>query len=92
MRLVTLSLLPVPFALAVPTVTVLNGTYEGYHLQAQNQDVFLGMPYAQPPVDGLRFREPQSLNSTWTGTRRATEYGSVVCCRYDRRFYYLADG
>lgn len=63
---------------AGPTVDVLNGTYAGYHLPATDQDVFLGMPYAQPPVDYLRFKGPQSLNSTWNGTRTATEYSSVV--------------
>jgi carboxylesterase type B len=36
---------------------------------------FLGMPYAQPPVGDLRYRIPQSLNSTWAGTRSAAAYG-----------------
>lgn len=40
-----------------PTVNVLNGTYVGYHLPQVDQDVFLGMPYTQPPLGHLRFRE-----------------------------------
>lgn len=32
------------------------------------------MPFAQPPLGDLRLRQPQSLNSTWTGTRNATVY------------------
>ncbi|PWY79699.1 carboxylesterase [Aspergillus heteromorphus CBS 117.55] len=32
------------------------------------------MPYAQPPTGSLRFRPPQSLNTTWNGTRPATGY------------------
>ncbi|KAH8658301.1 Alpha/Beta hydrolase protein [Xylariales sp. PMI_506] len=69
-------------ALAGPTVTVLNGTYQGYHLTEKNQDVFLGMPYAQPPVGPMRFRSPQSLNTSWTATKTATDYGSV-CMQYN---------
>ncbi|KAM0545995.1 hypothetical protein ACHAPJ_011107 [Fusarium lateritium] len=62
----------------VPTVTVRNGTYTGVHLSESNQDYFVGMPYAQPPVQGrLRFSPPASLNSTWTGSRDATKFGNV---------------
>ncbi|KAL4940834.1 Alpha/Beta hydrolase protein [Aspergillus oleicola] len=64
-----------------PQVEVLNGTYEGYHLPIQKQDVFLGMPYAQRPVETLRFQGPQSLNTTWPGVRPAKEYGDV-CMQY----------
>lgn len=63
---------------AGPTADVLNGTYAGYSLPAADQDVFLGIPYAQPPVGSLRFKAPQSLNATWNGTRTANSYSSVV--------------
>jgi carboxylesterase type B len=75
-----LLLLLVSLALAGPIATVLNGTYEGYHLSPQNQDIFLGIPYARPPVGNLRFRGPQSLNTTWVGTKNVTQYGPVVSC------------
>ncbi|KAI4703027.1 hypothetical protein J4E81_001904 [Alternaria sp. BMP 2799] len=58
-----------------PTVTVLNGTYEGVHLPSFNQDIFLGIPYAQDTGGQNRFRIPQSLNTTWNGTRPAKSYG-----------------
>jgi len=32
-----------------------------------NQDFFLGVPYAQPPLGDLRFRIPQSINATFDG-------------------------
>ncbi|KAI8937836.1 hypothetical protein NX059_005529 [Plenodomus lindquistii] len=60
---------------AEPTVTVKNGTYEGVYLPSFNQDVFLGIPYAQDTGGLNRFRVPQSLNTTWNGTRAAKQYG-----------------
>ena len=48
-----------------PTVTVKNETISGRHSTTYNTDEFLGIPYAQPPVDQLRFRVPQSLNTTF---------------------------
>lgn len=64
-----------------PTVQVKNGTYEGVYNQGYNQDFFLGMPFAQPPVGDLRFRNPQSLNATSTESRNATQY-SLACYGY----------
>ncbi|KAI0477082.1 Alpha/Beta hydrolase protein [Xylariaceae sp. FL0804] len=56
------------------TVKVKNGTVQGSHLSTYNQDVFLGVPFAQPPVGELRFRNPQSLNTSFNATYQATEY------------------
>ncbi|ORY59273.1 lipase [Pseudomassariella vexata] len=61
----------------------LNGTYTGAHLPVWSQDVFLGMPYAQPPLGDLRFRRPQSINTSFAseGVRNATSYG-YSCMQY----------
>ncbi|RLN53789.1 hypothetical protein BBJ29_004502 [Phytophthora kernoviae] len=64
-----------------PTVTVKNGSYYGAYQSNYNQDFFLGMPYAQPPVGDLRFRNPEPLNSTWSEAKNATEY-SPECYGY----------
>lgn len=64
-----------------PTVTLRNGSYFGIHLENYGQDIFLGIPYAQPPVGDLRLRIPASLNTSWTGVRNATEY-SPACFGY----------
>ncbi|KAK1999026.1 carboxylesterase [Colletotrichum falcatum] len=56
---------------AAPVVHVKNGSYLGIHNTDFNQDYFLGMPYAKTPV---RFRIPESLDTTWNDTRPATQY------------------
>lgn len=71
---------------AEPTVTVLNGTYEGLYLPSYDQDVFLGIPYAQDTGGQNRFRIPQALNSTWNGTRNAQQYGHTCPDPTDAEF------
>lgn len=73
-----------------PLVTVLNGTYRGVFSQQYTQDYFLGMPYSQPPVDDLRLRAAQSLNTSWTGIKNATEYGPE-CYGYGRDTWSLGN-
>ncbi|XP_058803727.1 esterase FE4-like isoform X2 [Phymastichus coffea] len=43
---------------------------EGYSYCA-----FLGIPYAKPPIDNLRFKDPEAIDN-WTGIKSATEYGN----------------
>ena len=70
-----------------PTANTLNGTFIGGHNETWNQDYFLGLPYAQPPVGNLRFRPALSLNESFE-TRDAKEYGAscmqgkVSCPRF----------
>lgn len=65
----------------IPTAYVLNGTYTGIHSPEYNQDFFLGIPYAQPPVGELRFRQAQPLNDSWPDSKNATSY-SLECIGY----------
>ncbi|MFT3803799.1 MAG: carboxylesterase/lipase family protein [Burkholderiaceae bacterium] len=46
-------------------------------LQDRGVQVFRGVPYAQPPTQGLRFRPPQPPQP-WTGVRDAREFGPVA--------------
>ena len=55
-----------------PTVQLTTGTLQGTHAPQQGA-IFRGIPYAQPPVGPLRWREPQPP-SRWTGTREATRF------------------
>lgn len=69
---------------STPTATVQNGTISGLHSGTHLQDFFLGIPYAQPPIHDLRFRNPQSLNVTFDRTFEAIEY-SPSCVGYGVR-------
>ncbi|KAJ6010777.1 carboxylesterase family protein-like protein [Penicillium sp. IBT 35674x] len=59
---------------AAPVVRVKNGSYFGTYSETYNEDIFLGIPFAHPPLQDLRYRNPVSLNETWTGQRPATNY------------------
>ncbi|KAF4450790.1 hypothetical protein F53441_6122 [Fusarium austroafricanum] len=56
-----------------PTVRVKNGTLEGKYVAGLDQELFLGVPFAQPPVGQLRLQNPQSLNSTFK-VKKVTKY------------------
>jgi hypothetical protein len=62
-----------------PTARVKNGTLLGLHSDAYDQDFFLGIPYAQPPVGNLRYRAPASLNQSWYDAKPATQNSAEVC-------------
>ncbi|KAK8019136.1 hypothetical protein PG990_004274 [Apiospora arundinis] len=68
-----------------PRAQTINGTYEGLHLPDWDQDAFLGMPFAQPPIGPLRWRWPQSINASFAGVRNATAYGHS-CMQYGSSF------
>ncbi|KAL4926378.1 carboxylesterase/lipase family protein [Aspergillus undulatus] len=70
-----------PSSVAAPTADVRNGTYVGARNTNFNQDLFLGIPFAQQPVGNLRFALPQSLNETWDEAREAKAY-SDICVGY----------
>jgi carboxylesterase type B len=78
------------FTFATPTAKTLNGTYEGIFLPEWDQDAFLGIPYAQPPVGDLRFRWPQSINTSFEGVGHASQYGAS-CMQYGTDFNLSED-
>jgi len=63
------------FAQPGPTVNVTGGAVRGY--LAAPGAVFKAIPFAEPPVGALRWREPQPVKP-WRGVRDATRY-SAAC-------------
>lgn len=78
------------FAQTSPTVTVKNGTLQGYRSTNWDQDFFLGVPFASPPVGELRFRWPQPYASKFDGVRDATQYG-YSCYQHGSNFNLSED-
>ena len=55
-----------------PVVKIANGTLEGTNESGIR--TFKGIPFAQPPVGQLRWREPQPVKN-WQGVRKADKFG-----------------
>lgn len=53
-------------------VKIKDGVLEG--INASGIKIFMGVPFAQPPVGNLRWREPQPLKP-WGGIRKADHFG-----------------
>jgi carboxylesterase type B len=73
-----------------PLVATVNGTYRGAQLASWNQDAFLGVPFAQPPVKDLRWRWPQSLNESFSEVRDANQQG-YSCMQFRGNFNMSED-
>src|SRR5580700_9087366 len=80
------SLYPVVFRIAIGFAAVLgtltaadrvktaNGTIETTVPPSSGVRSFKGIPFGQPPVGALRWREPQPVKN-WTGVRNADQFG-----------------
>ncbi|CAD5223852.1 unnamed protein product [Bursaphelenchus okinawaensis] len=76
-RLICISLLCL-YTTASPVVETKVGTIEGFEhkvINGQSVDIFLGIPYAKPPVGELRFERPQP-HEPFTHTLRAKKYSA----------------
>lgn len=58
-------------------VTIDSGTLAGAHFgPAPDEAMFLGIPFAAPPIGERRWKPPQPLEK-WQGTRKANSYGAA---------------
>jgi para-nitrobenzyl esterase len=60
---------------AAPRVEIASGRLEGR--RSDGVDVFLGVPYAQPPIGARRFRAPEPA-APWSGVRAADAFGGAA--------------
>lgn len=67
-----------------PTVKTVNGTVQGAKCPLNDVNLFLGIPYAQPPVGDLRFAPPQSYNQSFDN-RQATQQ-PPACSQFNVAF------
>src|SRR5690242_10614928 len=70
----TLMLLAVAICSAADQVRTQSGVVEGGRT-VDGVRAFKGIPFAAPPVGNLRWRPPQAAQS-WTGVRKATQFGA----------------
>ena len=56
---------------SLPTARISNGTVRGRYLAGFDQDLFLGIPFANAP----RLAKPTPLNDSWTAPFDASSYG-----------------
>jgi len=61
-------------ALAADRVTTANGILESTSTPKDGVRTFKSIPFAQPPVGDLRWREPQPVKN-WPGARNADQFG-----------------
>ena len=71
-----------PAAESGPIVSIGTGQLRG-SLTAEGVAVFKNIPFAQPPVGDLRWREPLPAKA-WTGVRDATAFGPM-CNQNDNK-------
>ena len=57
----------------LPSVKTANGVLQGTQLSGIS--MFKGVPYAQPPVGDLRWKEPQPVKN-WEGVRKADHFAA----------------
>mmetsp|Transcript_64650 Transcript_64650/g.116332 ORF Transcript_64650/g.116332 Transcript_64650/m.116332 type:complete len:100 (+) Transcript_64650:51-350(+) len=69
----------VPEGVPGPIVQTANGPVQGV-LRGGSVATWWGIPYAEPPLEDLRFRSPEPLRSgNWTEPLQATTLFQVAC-------------
>ncbi|CAN8096709.1 unnamed protein product [Discula destructiva] len=71
-------------AQSAPTVNLRNGVLQGAKCPTTNVNSFLGIPYAQPPVDTLRFAPPLPYNQTFASMDATSP--SAACIQFNDGF------
>jgi para-nitrobenzyl esterase len=80
-------------ASAADRVNIANGVIEATAAPSSGVRSFKGIPFAQPPVGELRWREPQRPKN-WTGVRNADKFGPRCMQRTspDSDYWFRSNG
>lgn len=79
------------FALRAESAPIVDTSYGRLEGKVEGTlNVFLGVPYAAPPVGDLRWRSPAPLKH-WSGTRQATAFGPA-CFHPKPRYSSIYEG
>ena len=73
LSVLTVQLAHVAVAQTAPQAKTVNGVVEGV-TEPSGIRAFKGIPFGQPPVGELRWKEPQPVKN-WQGVRKATKFG-----------------
>lgn len=80
-----------------PILTIESGLIQGVETATEGVVVYKGIPYAAPPVDDLRWREPQPPEP-WSGVKTADTFGPAavqadqpVGSFYQKEFFWMGD-
>jgi para-nitrobenzyl esterase len=72
-------------------VKIANGMLESNAPPKNGVRTFKGIPFAQPPVGNLRWREPQPVKN-WTGVRNADQFGPRCMQRSGGDYWFRSSG
>jgi para-nitrobenzyl esterase len=80
-------------AFGADRVKIANGLIESTEPPRDGVRSFKGVPFAQPPVGDLRWREPQPVKN-WSGVRRADTFGPTCMQRLSPNadYWFRGDG
>jgi para-nitrobenzyl esterase len=78
-------------AFAADQVKIVNGIIESTAPPKDGVRNFKGIPFAQPPVGDLRWREPQPVKN-WTGVRSADQFGPRCMQRSGGDYWFRSNG
>ena len=73
----------------LPIVKTKDGKLQG--IVSSGIEIFKGIPFAQPPVGDLRWKEPQPVRN-WKGVRNADQFGAYCTQRAGGDYWHRGNG